>query len=284
MRALLKTGKWVEIDTSYLFENQYNTTVEYGNKRIFDGDIQKIEGDVRLGLGVCKYCGAMIKKGEEEKHFSERESKSCDKCFWYRDKLISSETPIKEKEEVVIDLPNGTQKKTVRTTKTEVRVYEKVCEYKNDCTKTDCTNKECRAYGIKWFTPDNCYFLKYPNGTDDYIFHDWIKGSWNLHGFRSYIYGQSLGSYSLTLHLKADEKTIDYLSLSNARRHISFTYEPKTGMYIVRDGIHHSPRMAKTLLEEEGRYPKCNVGINRMVKRIIEDVYKAEERVEQKGA
>ena len=61
MRALLKTGEWVDIDTKCLFENQYNTTEECGNKRIFDGQIQKIENDARVGKGKCKYCGAEIR-------------------------------------------------------------------------------------------------------------------------------------------------------------------------------------------------------------------------------
>ena len=79
MRALLKTGAWVDIDTRCLFDNQYNTTEECGNKRIFDVDIKRIEGDVRLGLGKCKYCGAIVKRGEEEKHFAEMEAKKL-KC------------------------------------------------------------------------------------------------------------------------------------------------------------------------------------------------------------
>jgi hypothetical protein len=47
-------GKWVEIDTTCLFDNQYNTI---DGKRIFDTWIDKIENDTRQGKGVCKYCG-----------------------------------------------------------------------------------------------------------------------------------------------------------------------------------------------------------------------------------
>lgn len=72
MKALLKTGEWVEIDTACLFNNQYNTK---DGKRIFDQEISRIVGDVRHGLGKCRYCGAFVKKGEEEKHFLEQESK-----------------------------------------------------------------------------------------------------------------------------------------------------------------------------------------------------------------
>ena len=43
MRALLKTGELVEIDTQYLFNDQYNTLPGEGGtengRRIFDGDV-----------------------------------------------------------------------------------------------------------------------------------------------------------------------------------------------------------------------------------------------------
>ena len=86
MKALLKNGEWVEIETTHLFHDQYNTK----DKRIFDQDIVRIVDDVRLGLGKCRYCGAMVKRGEEHKHFEEQENKTCSGCFWYQDRLISS--------------------------------------------------------------------------------------------------------------------------------------------------------------------------------------------------
>ena len=55
-------GQWVEVDTSHLFENQYNLVKP--NLRIFDGDIMAIEDDARIGLAKCGYCGTMAKVGE----------------------------------------------------------------------------------------------------------------------------------------------------------------------------------------------------------------------------
>lgn len=46
---LSKRGKWVEIDTKHLFDNQYNTTDGY---RIYDTDIERIEGDLRTDRNV----------------------------------------------------------------------------------------------------------------------------------------------------------------------------------------------------------------------------------------
>ena len=83
MKAYLKNGTICEIDTTYLFDNQYNTT---DGKRIFDNEIERIEDDARVNMGKCKWCGAMIKKGEEEKHFHEKETRGCGGCFWYRER------------------------------------------------------------------------------------------------------------------------------------------------------------------------------------------------------
>ena len=292
MRALLKTGEWVDIDTNCLFDNQYNTTEECGNKRIFDGDIKRIEDDVRLGLGKCKYCGAIVKKGEEEKHFLEQEAKKkmCSmndietkSCFWKQRKYLG-ETEIKNTSETeVID---GVAKTIdVRTVEQKWIPY---CshEEKYGC----CTHDECRKHGIEWFTPENCYFLKYPNGTDDYKVKDWIRGSWKPRykdNNRYFVYQGSLGSYTLVLNLMMDEETIDYLALENARNRFFFTYDPETDLYILRDGINHSPRTVEKLLGEGttsyGRtYPKCNTDINKAVKKIVSELYQNIDKINKK--
>lgn len=49
-------GKWVDIDTSHLFNNQYNTLDGF---RIFDKDIKEIKEDARLNKGQCNYCGTI---------------------------------------------------------------------------------------------------------------------------------------------------------------------------------------------------------------------------------
>lgn len=56
-------GKWVNIDTDNLFNNQYNT-IEH-NLRIFDGDIERIVDDARINKGNCGYCGNQLKAGEK---------------------------------------------------------------------------------------------------------------------------------------------------------------------------------------------------------------------------
>ena len=50
MQLVLKTGEVKEVDTSTVFNNQYNTT---DSRRVFDKDVHRIIDDVRLGEFYC---------------------------------------------------------------------------------------------------------------------------------------------------------------------------------------------------------------------------------------
>lgn len=220
MRALLKTGEWVEINTKHLFNNQYNTT---DGKRIFDGQILKIEDDARVGKGVCRYCGKIVVKGEEEQHFWERENNSsCDKCFWYRDNLIDRH---EDKEDNTITNDDGTI--TVQTVRKVVKTYVKKCKYHNDHhTNVNCTNKECRAYGITWFTPDNTFFMQFPDGfygVDDV--NVLKRRGFKLNGY-NWKYEKKIGSYQLYAHVSNDK--VEYYTMWNARRRCHFFFVGET--------------------------------------------------------
>jgi hypothetical protein len=55
-------GKWLDVDTTHLFDNQYNLIgVPF---RVLDEHISAVEDDSRVGMGKCKYCGSMIREGE----------------------------------------------------------------------------------------------------------------------------------------------------------------------------------------------------------------------------
>ena len=60
MKAKLKSGEIVEIETDCLFNDQYNTK----EKRIFDKDILEIFDDARVNKGKCGYCGKALTIGE----------------------------------------------------------------------------------------------------------------------------------------------------------------------------------------------------------------------------
>ena len=221
MKALLKTGEWVEIDTACLFNNQYNTK---DGKRIFDQEISRIVGDVRHGLGKCRYCGAFVKKGEEEKHFLEQESKGCEGCYWYQDRLISS----KDNPPEIKKTTNENGETVIQKTVTAVSQYKKVCVYKEKYG--ECAHKECRRMGIDWFTPENTFFLRYPDGFSSIPEVDKLKTRGFVlkdHRLNAEYY-KKLGSYTLEAVLSyTDGKAtgISYYRIWNCRRHYNFRYE-----------------------------------------------------------
>lgn len=62
LRQYLKdnAGKFVTVDTSYVFDDQYNVN----GHRIFDSMITEVVDDVRGNLSKCNYCGKLYQKGE----------------------------------------------------------------------------------------------------------------------------------------------------------------------------------------------------------------------------
>ena len=283
MRALLKTGEWVEIDTNCLFENQYNTTEEFGNKRIFDGQIQKIENDARINKGKCKYCGAIVEKGHEEDHFIEMEEKkklcSMDEletksCFWKsKDYLGERKIKNESRTEIIDGVAKTIEVKTIE------QKWIPYCSHKEKYG--GCTHDKHREFGIEWFTEKNCFFLKYPNGFEQFTLSDWAKGSWMVNHYNNLkfvnlSYSKMLGSYSLEMEITEDRKHVKMFTLWNSRNRFRFQYV--NGEYIVFDGIKNSPSIKKELLEVGGRNPKCNVTVNKAVRMAIEDIIKHEEK------
>lgn len=136
MRNWLKEheGAWVDVETDYLFNNQYNTE----KYRIFDSMVEAVQDDAREGMGKCKYCGRMLRRGEK-------------------------------------------------------------------CTHSP----ECEKYGIEWFTPENTFFLKYPNGIKQ-IQKEWLSIDDNCPKFGTYY----LENYP----------SLDYFRLYNCRKTINFKY------------------------------------------------------------
>lgn len=169
MQALLKDSqKWVDIDIEFLFCDQYNTK---DGRRIFDKDISAIRDDARRNMGKCRYCGALIKRGEEEMHFSAMEKKGCTGCFWCIERTCDSKT--------------STETNATTNAKGErvVETMQRVCTYHKSVganRESNCALKECRRMGVSWFTPENTFFLKYPNGADDITDFDRLQ----MHGFQ----------------------------------------------------------------------------------------------------
>jgi hypothetical protein len=85
-------GKWVDIDTDYIFDNKYNTI---DGKRIYDTWVDKIENDIREGVTECKYCG---------KYTNGKICTKTEKCKEYGIKTYSS------KNVFFLKFPNGKDK------------------------------------------------------------------------------------------------------------------------------------------------------------------------------
>lgn len=232
MKALLKTGELVEIDTTCLFNDQYNTLPGEGGsengRRILDGEVARIYDDARIGMGRCRYCGAMVRRGEEERHFAEREAQGCEKCFWWQNDIIATEhgEPVREE----IENADGTT--TTRTTRTTTETWVKKCAYKGRFSgRADCSNKECRAYGIEWFTPENTFFLRYQHGFDPIPVERVLNTDFEKH-FGGAKYHKKIGTYQLTAwsygHKSIDRVGVDYFELENARRDYQFRLEDDT--------------------------------------------------------
>lgn len=220
MKAFYK-GKWVKVDTAYLFNNQYNLVGV--NKRIFDKEIKAIQNDARVGMGKCRWCGAMVKHGEEEKHFAEREEKEkdCATCWYYRKEYISKPVVVmKEK-----NIENHGDATTKIVSEVVKRDYVMECAYKKECGK--CIHHECRARGIEWFTPENTFFLKYPNGIQSFTDVDKLK----IYGFHvregwensSVLhYHKNIGSYEFSARMGDDGCRLQWFELWNSRKSFRF--------------------------------------------------------------
>lgn len=146
LRDFLKAneGKWLEVETSYLFNNQYNTK----NFRIFDTMVEEIQNEVRHLWCKNKYTGSMVIVGEEENYLQQCRAKirtACEGCFWYEKTNIK-----RDKQEVQVDKNKSVE--TITTT------WERKCSYKDGCT-----HEEPEKYGFEYFTPKNTYFLRVKN-------------------------------------------------------------------------------------------------------------------------
>ena len=78
MKLVLKTGEIKEVNTDFMFNNQYNTM---DGKRIYDVDVERIIDDIRLGEFYC----SSVKQGtydEVAQAISEKRAKinKCNDC------------------------------------------------------------------------------------------------------------------------------------------------------------------------------------------------------------
>lgn len=209
-------GTWAEVDTSYLFNDQYN--LKDSNLRIFDKHIYAVQDDERAGLVQCGYCGKQFKSAEElQAHYVELDSiaHDCENCTDY---VKGIKDIVRETVETTDDEGN---KIVTETTK---YIYGKKCRW-DACDKLEHRNRK-----PKYFTPKNTYFLKYPNGYAAYFTSLPLADQWKELGYtwdeenRTATKLCAAGTYDAILKYNEAGK-IEIATLKNARHSATFTAE-----------------------------------------------------------
>ena len=228
MKLVLRNGKIKEVDTTNIFDNQYNTT---DGKRVYDTEVRYIIDDVRLGEFYC----SSVKQGtydEVAQAIAEKRAQidKCKDCFWFHEY-----TRIEDEcyEKSVMD----GNKKIID----EHTVYEISCAHKskyggcvNDIDETPKLFREVQ----------DCFFCKYPQGVPDMnplkefmianadkygIVPMW--GNQELSIDNSFKYKKSFGSY------RFEAIRGSMFELSNARNRFLFYIDCTNKKFILNEGI-----------------------------------------------
>lgn len=149
MQLVLHNGAVVDVDTSFLFNNQYNTI---DGKRIGDAQVKRIINDVRLGEFYC----CPKKQGTYEEvleAIKEERSKinQCSECWYWQTSERVPEECYETSE--VVDGKLVTRKQTV---------YKYACKYGKDHCIHDINEKPQLFRDVQ-----KCFFCEHPNGIPD---------------------------------------------------------------------------------------------------------------------
>ena len=120
MQLVLHNGEIKEVDTKFMFANQYNTT---DGKRVMDEEVKYIIDDIRLG----EFYTSSVKQGtydEVAKAIAEKRSliNKCEGCWWFHEHTLLKEESHRDRQEV----KDGDKEIVVLN---EKRVYKISCAY-----------------------------------------------------------------------------------------------------------------------------------------------------------
>lgn len=221
-------GQWLEVDTSHLFANQYNTTAP-SNLRVMDADIEEVKNDKRAGVVTCKYCGEQFASvADYMKHCEEEEAqagKDCAGCWWYQEHIDKIE---RTKETTREEVNEAGQRVKISEEVTRYIYTAKKCEYKEN-ERTTCKHTQHRAHGFEIFTAKNCYFLKYPRGYINYFKELTTGEKWQELGYmwnestQEATKAEPVGTYYPTLKYK--DGALNMIIFRNARNTYTLTNE-----------------------------------------------------------
>ena len=162
MYVEMKDGQVLEVDTSTVFEDQYNVIDEDGNcKRVFDKDIKRIQNDIRLGefyigAGTQGSYEDVLKAIQEKRSKIEKcfDCKTQKRCFWYQCSGLEH-----LKREAVMN-EDGSE------IKTEITKYNYACAYKKEYGDDKCSF-DIEEKPKLFREVNHCFFCKYPQGVPD---------------------------------------------------------------------------------------------------------------------
>ena len=232
MQLVLKTGEIKEVDTTHIFNNQYNTT---DGVRVMDNEVKYIIDDIRLGEFYC----SRVKQGtydEVAKAIAEERAKinKCEGCWWFHEYTRVDGECSRKREEI----KDGNKKIIVENSKT---VYEVSCAYvpkhSGKCVHDiDETPKLFREV-------NDCFFCEYPQGLPDMkplkefmianaekygIVPRW--GDQKLSMENTFQHHKLFGSYRFESNKWGDE-----FELSNARNDFRFYVDCTNKKFIVQE-------------------------------------------------
>lgn len=191
-------GYFLEVETDHLFNDQYNTK----QLRVLDSQVSRVVGDVRAQWCRNKYTGEMVKVGQEGANIEANAAKAnkCIGCFWFRSQLVSTTKSAESTE--------------TESVETEVKQYAKKCTFnKSGREKYNCTHEAAANAGFEYFTPENTFFLKYPNGLPSLR-----KGQEQILSIHTNC--PKIGAYYLECF-----PSLGYYRLNSARKHYNFKYD-----------------------------------------------------------
>ena len=248
MQLVLHNGEIKEVDTSFIFSNQYNTT---DGERIMDTDVKYIADDIRLGEF---YCGGGTQGTYDEvaQAIAEERSKinKCNDCWWFHEYTRIEDECHRESKEII----EGNKKTIITNEKT---VYEVSCahtKYGDKCVHDiDDTPKLFRE-------ATQCFFCEYPEGIPDMKpLRQFMIDNAEKYGIVPYWGDQELSIENPFTHEKKfgsykfeAGRWHDYFELENARNHFRFYVDVEKKQYILCD--YSSYKIAKKFIEHKCEY------------------------------
>lgn len=228
MKLVLKNGEIKEVDTTHIFDNQYNTT---DGERIYDTKVKYIIDDIRLGEFYC----SSVKQGtydEVARAIAEKRAQidKCEGCFWFHEYTRIEDECYKK------EVMDGSKKII-----DERAVYKISCAHKSEYGR--CVNDIDEAPRL-FREVNDCFFCKYPQGVPDMkplkefmianadkygIVPMW--GNQELSIDNAFKYKKLFGSYRFAAMRGS------MFELSNARNRFLFYIDCTNKKFILNEGI-----------------------------------------------